>query len=64
MGGQEVIDDPNDDGTIPAVPNVRSITPAPEDFASPPSLPTFLWPTIWTVILGALVAWGLSHGWS
>ena len=59
MGGHEVTEDPNDDGTIPAEPTVRSITPAPEDFATPPTLPTYIWPTFWMAVSIALIL-GLS----
>lgn len=54
-------------GEIPPAPEVRSITPAPEDFMHLPGARAFAWPLLWMVLafLGmvALLAggWALHH---
>lgn len=49
--------------TLPPEPAVRSISPAPEDYASPPPMSRLLWPLFWTgaaILLYAVVS---TLGW-
>lgn len=60
---------PTDDGpaTLPPEPVVRSITPAPEDFATSPPLGAFVWPLLSMVLMGVLLYLHATavaaHGW-
>ena len=48
-----------DDGqpaVLPPEPDTRHITPAPEDFASPPGLGSLLWPVFWILMIAVLWA--------
>ena len=50
-------------GDLPPVPESRSITPAPEDFASPPPLVRLLWPLLWIGVGILLVVAAFAWGW-
>ena len=39
----------------PPVPVVRSITPAPEDFANPPPMRNLWWPVLWIGVAAVLI---------
>lgn len=52
-----------DEPTLPAPPEKRSITPAPEDFRTQPSIRTLLWPLAWFGIAVALWAAVKALGW-
>lgn len=51
-------------GEIPPAPEVRSITPSPEDFQGLPGAKAFAWPLLWMVLgfLGIVAL--LAAGWS
>lgn len=53
-------DAPHDDGpaVIPPEPVERSITPAPEDFATPAPTALYIWPVVWVAVI-ALLGWGM-----
>jgi|GEM_PF-6014071 len=54
-------------GDLPPVPAPRHITPAPEDYVNLPGASALVWPLLWCVVVGVLIAlllglgWGLHH---
>ncbi len=48
---------------LPPEPEVREITPAPEDFEHPPALINLVWPVFWIVVIGVLASVAYCAGW-
>jgi hypothetical protein len=48
---------------LPAAPATRRITPAPEDFANPPSFLAYLWPVGWIAICVLVYTTLTGMGW-
>ena len=49
--------------TFPPIPDIRHITPAPEDFEHPPGFANYLWPLLWCGLIGVLIGVLLCGGW-
>ena len=55
--------DEHHDMDLPAAPETRHITPAPEDYANPPSLLAYLWPIGWIAICLLVYSTLADMGW-
>jgi len=54
---------PHGKAEIPPAPAVRSISPAPEDYATRPSFLQVLWPVAWLALTFALLVFVQGQGW-
>ena len=52
-----------DDANLPPVPEHRTITPAPEDYANPPAIANLLWPVVWVGVAFVLWTAASALGW-
>jgi hypothetical protein len=62
-GSLGILDSIHDAAEIPPEPAVRSITPAPEEYAQPWPGAGLLWPLVWTAVCGGFL-WSTTawHG--
>jgi hypothetical protein len=56
-------DDSPSAAELPPEPEVRHITPAPEDFENPPALSRYLWPIFWAALAAVLYLVAAHRGW-
>jgi hypothetical protein len=63
-GGHDAAPAPTGDPhALPPEPTERSITPAPEDFATTPPFASLMWPVAWAALAALLIVCVRAHGW-